>query len=85
MGGEYVINRAMYLCNRRFSWREIGQEMAWQSRSVQKPVYFRKFLSSILIIRICDRSAQFLENCLENIFMVTNNSGFNSIYMFDCK
>ena len=84
-GGKYVINRAMYLCNRRFSWREIGQEMAWQSRSVQKPVYFRKFFSSILSIRICDRSAQFLENCLENIFMVTNNSGFNSIYMFDCK
>ena len=84
-GGEYVINRAMYLCNRRFSWREIEQEMAWQSRSVQKPVYFRKFFSSILSIRICDRSAQFLENCLENIFMVTNNSGFNSIYVFDCK
>ena len=85
MGGEYVINRGMYLCNRRFSRREIGQEMAWQSRRVKKPVYLRNVFSSILSIRICDRSAQFLENCLENIFMVTNNSGFNSIYMFDCK
>ena len=85
MGGEYVINRAMYLCNRRFSRREIGQEMAWQSRRVKKPVYLRNFFSSILSIRICDRSAQFLENSFENTFMVTNNSGFNSIYMFACK
>ena len=84
-GGEYVINRAMYLCNRRFSWREIGQEMAWQSRRVKKPVYLRNFFSSILSIRICDRSAQFLENSFENTFMVTNNSGFNSIYMFACN
>ena len=42
-GEEYVINCAMYLCNRLFSLREIGQEMAWQSRRVQKPVYFRNF------------------------------------------
>ena len=29
LGQEYVINRAMHLCNPRFSWREIAQEMAW--------------------------------------------------------
>ena len=28
-GEEYVINRAMSLCNSPFSWREIAQEMAW--------------------------------------------------------
>ena len=67
-GGEYVINCAMYLCNRRFSWREIGQEMAWQSRRVQKPVYFRNFFASILSIRICDRSAQFLEKLFRKHF-----------------
>ena len=27
-GEEYVINRAMHLCNPPFSWREIVQEMA---------------------------------------------------------
>ena len=37
--------------------------------------------SSILSIRICDRSAQFPVNCFEKIFMATNNSGFNSIYI----
>ena len=62
-GKEYVINRAMYLCNPRFSWREIAQEMAWPSRRVQKLVYFRNLFSSILSIRICDRSAQFLGDC----------------------
>ena len=25
----------MYLCNPRFSWREIAQEVAWPSRRVQ--------------------------------------------------
>ena len=30
---EYVINRAMHLCNPRFSWREIVQEMAWPTSS----------------------------------------------------
>ena len=30
-GEEYVINRAMHLCNPPFSWREIAQEMAWLS------------------------------------------------------
>ena len=85
-GGEYVINCAMYLCNRRFSWREIGQEMAWQSRRVQKPVYsIRNFFSSTLNISICDRSAQFLANCFAKKIILTNNSGFNSIYMFACK
>ena len=62
-GEEYVINRAMYLCNLRFSWREIAQEMAWPSRRVQKLDYFRNLFSSILSIRICDRSAQFLGDC----------------------
>ena len=86
INGLYVINRAMYLCNPRFSWGEIGQEMAWQSRRVQKPVYsIRNFFSSTLSISICDRSAQFLVNCFEKIFILTNNSGFNSIYMFACK
>ena len=58
---EYVINRPMYLCNLRFSWREIAQEMAWPSRRVQKLVC----QSSILSIRICDLSAQFPVNCFE--------------------
>ena len=62
-GEEYVINRAMYLCNPRFSWREIAEEMAWPSRRVHKLVFFRNLLSSILSIRNCDRSAQFLEDC----------------------
>ena len=35
-GEEYVINRAMYLCNLRFSWREMAQDVAWPSRRVQK-------------------------------------------------
>ena len=35
-GGVSVINRAMYLCNPCFSWREIAQEMAWPSRRVHK-------------------------------------------------
>ena len=39
-GEEYVITRGMYLCNLRFSWREIAQEMAWPSHRVQKLVYF---------------------------------------------
>ena len=81
-GGEYVINHAI---NPRFSWREIAQEMAWQSRRVQKPFYFRNLFSSILSIRICDRSDQFLVHCFKKKYMVTNKSGFNSIYMFACK
>ena len=51
-GEEYVISRAMYLCNPRFSWREIAQEMTWPSRRVQKLVYFRKLFSSILSIMV---------------------------------
>ena len=66
-----------------FLW-EIAQEMVWPSRRVQKLVYFRNLFSRILSIRICDRSAQFLVDCLE-IFMATNNSGFNSTYMFACE
>ena len=81
-GEEYVINRGMYLCNSRFSWREIVQEMAWPSRRVQKRVYFS---FSLLSMRICDRSPQFLVNCFEKIVMATNNSWFNSTYMFACK
>ena len=80
-GKEYVINRAMYLCNSRFSWRENAQEMAWPSRRVQKLVYFRNLFSSILSIRICDRGAQFLVNYFEKIVMATNNSGLNSNYL----
>ena len=38
-----------------------------QRHRVQKLVYFRNLFSSILSIRICDRSAQFLVNCFENI------------------
>ena len=36
LGEEYVINRAMHLCNPRFSWREIAQEMAWPTLSRSK-------------------------------------------------
>ena len=48
-------------------------------------VAFKNLFSSILRRRICDRSAQFLVNCFEKFFMATNNSGFNSSYMFACK
>ena len=63
-GKQYDINRSMYLCNPSFSWREIAQEMAWPIRRVHKRVYFRNLLSSILSIKIYERSAQFLEDCL---------------------
>ena len=39
--------------------------MVWPSRRVQKLVYCRNLFSSILSIRICDRSAQFLVNCFK--------------------
>ena len=64
-GEEYVINRVVHLCNLRSSWREIPLEMGWPSRRVQKLVYFKNLFSSILSIRICDRSAQFLVNCFK--------------------
>ena len=35
------------------------------SRCVQKLVYVRNLFSSILCVRICDRSTQFLVNCFE--------------------
>ena len=69
------------MCNPRFSWREIAQEMAWPSCRVQKLVYFRNLISSLLSIRICDRSAQFLVNCSGKIVMATNNSVFYSTYL----
>ena len=81
-GEEYVINRAMYLCKLRFSWREIAQEMAWPSRRIQKHIYFRNLFSSILSIRICEISAQFLEQFL-SFFMAKSNSRFT--YTFACK
>ena len=46
---EYVINRAMHLCNTSFSWWEIAQEKAGQRHRVQKLVYLRNLFSSILI------------------------------------
>ena len=51
-----------------------------QRHRVQKLVYLNLF-SSILSIRICDRSAQFLVNCFENIVMAANNSGFYSTFL----
>ena len=81
LGEEYVINRAMHLCNPRFSWRKIAQEWRGQRHRVQKLVYFRNLFSSILSIRICDRSPQFLVNCFEKIVMSVNNSGLNSTYL----
>ena len=56
-----------------------------QCRRRQKLVYFRNLFSSILSIRICDRSAQSLVNCFENNVMATNNGRYNSNYMFACK
>ena len=56
-----------------------------QCRRRQKLVYFRNLFSSILSIRICDRSAQSLVNCFEKIVMATKNSRSNSNYMFACK
>ena len=52
-----------------------------QRHRVQKLVYFRNLFSSILSIRICDRSAQFLVNCFENIVMAASNSGLYSTYL----
>ena len=42
----------------------------------------RSMFSSILTIRICDRSTQFLVNCFEKIVMGANNSGFYATYLF---
>ena len=55
----------IWLCNSRFSWQQIAQEIVWPSRRVQKRVYFKNLFPSILSIRICVRSAQFLVNCFE--------------------
>ena len=55
----------VYLCNLRSSSGGIPLELAWPSRRVQKLVYFRNLFSSILSIRICDRSAQFLVKCFK--------------------
>ena len=52
-----------------------------QHHRVQKLVYFRNLFSSILSIRICDRSAQFLVNCFDNTVVAVNNSGFYSTYL----
>ena len=52
-----------------------------QRHRVQKLVYFRNSFSSILSIRISDRSAQFLVNCLGKIVMAANNSGFYSTFL----
>ena len=38
--GSPAINRAMHLCNPRFSWREIAQEMAWPTSSRSKTCLF---------------------------------------------
>ena len=42
----------------------------------KKIVYFRDLFSSILSIRICDRNAQFLVNCFENIVMQQTTADF---------
>ena len=82
-GVEYVINRPMYLCNLRFSWRvAINGAMNGVAKSSRLKTCL--FLST-LSIRICYRSAQFPVNCFEEIFMAANSSGFNSAYMFACK
>ena len=62
------------------------QEMAWPSRRVQKLVYLRNLFSKILSIRICDRSAQFLVNCLENfLWQQTIADLIQPTCLFACK
>ena len=75
-GEKHVINRAMHLCNSRFSWREIAQE---------KTCLLQKLVFKYLSVRICVCSTQVLVNCFEKIVLATNNSGFNSTYTFACK
>ena len=48
----------------------------------KKIVYFRDLFSSILSIRICDRSAQFLVNCFENIVMQQTIADFIQLICF---
>ena len=64
-GEEYVINRAMHLCNPPFSWREIAQEMA--SLSSRSKTCLLQLLHCI--------------SCFEKIVMATNTSGLNSNYL----
>ena len=79
-GEEYVINRARYFSCVFLGGKLIAQEMEWPSRRVQKLVYFVfKYFNHN------DPSTQFLANCFENIVMATDNSGFNSTYVFACE
>ena len=48
-GEEYVINRAMHLCNPSFSWWEIAQEMAWPTSSRSKTCYFGNLFRKIVM------------------------------------
>ena len=60
---------------------ESRKEWRGQRHRVQRPVYIRNLFSSILSIRICDRSAQFLLNCFEKVVMATTNSGFYATFL----
>ena len=80
-GQEYVINRAMHLCNPPLSWREIAREMAWLSSRSKTCLLQRNYF---IAEGFCVRRAQFPEflvNCFEEIVMATNNSGLDSNYL----
>ena len=78
--GEGVCYKSCEVFFLHFSRREIAQEMEWPSRGVQKLVYFVfKYFNHN------DPSTQFLANCFENTVMATDNSGFNSTYVFACE
>ena len=49
-GEEYVVNRAMHLCNPPFSWREIAQEMAWLSSRSKTCLLPRKHVLSFCML-----------------------------------
>ena len=72
------INCAMLLCNPRFSWREIAQEMAWPTSSRSNTCLLQKLVFKYFK---CKDLRQFLVNCFENIVMEANNSGFYSTYL----
>ena len=80
-GEEYVVNRAMHLCNPSFSWWEIAQEKAWPTSSRSKTLFTLETCFQVFYIRICDRSGRFLVNCFKKIVMAANNSGFYSTYL----
>ena len=70
-GEEYVINRAMHLCNPPVSWPEIAQETTWLSLRSKTTSLHKDFVSGELSFN----------KLFEEIVMATNNSGLDSNYL----